>query len=105
MYIDGLAFVGAHFGSGSGPIVMDDVSCATTTSDQLLECSSAPLLTSDCTHAQDAGVGCDGKTILHCMVKINECTCLKSYSTMCKWGCSVGWSKCPKRGQSGSLYE
>lgn len=60
--IDALAFTGAHFGSGSGSIVMDDVSCATT-SDQLLECASSPLLTSDCTHSQDAGVGCNGKDV------------------------------------------
>ena len=39
---------------------MDDVTCTTTTSDQLLECASAPLLTSDCSHDEDAGVGCEG---------------------------------------------
>ena len=62
-FADGLAYTGAHFGSGSGTIAMDDVSCASTTSDQLLECESSPLLTSDCTHADDAGVGCDGKAL------------------------------------------
>ena len=57
--IDGIAYSNAHFGSGSGPIFLDDVQC-TSTSSQLLECYSRPILSHNCIHSADAGVGCEG---------------------------------------------
>ena len=57
--IDGIAYSNAHFGSGSGPIFLDDVRC-TSTSSQLLECYSRPILSHNCIHSADAGVGCEG---------------------------------------------
>ena len=56
---DGRAFTNAHFGAGSGPIVLDDVQC-TSSSSQLLECSSRPIWSHNCLHSADAGVGCEG---------------------------------------------
>ena len=56
----GRAYTSAFFGSGTGPIYMDDVACALSAS-QLLECSSRPILSTDCLHSADAGVGCEGK--------------------------------------------
>ena len=58
-YIDGIAYSNAHFGAGSGPIFLDDVRC-TSTSSQLLECPSRPILSHNCLHSADAGVGCEG---------------------------------------------
>ena len=49
----------AHFGVGSGPIFLDDVQC-TSSSSQLLECPSRPILSHNCHHSEDAGVGCEG---------------------------------------------
>ena len=71
----GKAYTGAHFGAGNGPIFLDDVHC-TSSSDQLLECYSRPILSHNCLHFSDAGVGCEGvlpykclylnKTLLRC---------------------------------------
>ena len=57
---DGRAFSNAHFGAGTGPIVLDEVQCILSAS-QLLECSSNPIATHNCLHSADAGVGCEGK--------------------------------------------
>ena len=58
----GRAFSIAFFGAGTGPIFLDDVQCSLTSS-QLLECFSNPILTHNCLHTDDAGVGCEGKFI------------------------------------------
>ena len=55
----GIAYSSARFGVGTGPIYLDDVGC-TSSASQLLECSSRPILTHNCLHSADAGVGCDG---------------------------------------------
>ena len=62
MYSDVRAFSNAHFGAGSGPIFLDDVQCGPN-SNQLLECSSRPILSHNCLHSADAGVDCGGKPI------------------------------------------
>ena len=55
----GRAYTNAHFGAGTGPIFLDDVQC-TSSASQLLECSSRPILSHNCQHSDDAGVGCEG---------------------------------------------
>ena len=57
--IGGRAYGNAHFGAGSGPIFLDDVQCSSSAS-QLLECPSRPILSHNCLHSADAGVGCEG---------------------------------------------
>ena len=57
----------AHFGTGSGPIFLDDVQC-TSSSSQLLECPSRPILSHNCRHSADAGVGCEGMFFTKSMV-------------------------------------
>ena len=49
----------AHFGAGTGPIYMEDVTCSTSKT-SLLQCTSDPLLSGGCSHSQDAGVECEG---------------------------------------------
>ena len=61
--VGGTAYSNAHFGSGTGPIFLDDVQC-TSSSNQLLECSSRPILTNNCQHSDDAGVGCEGTLVI-----------------------------------------
>ena len=55
----GKVYTSAQFGAGSGQIFLDDVHC-TSSSDQLLECPSRPILSHNCNHSNDAGVGCEG---------------------------------------------
>ena len=55
----GIPYTNAYFGAGTGPIYLDDVAC-TLSASQLLECSSRPILTHNCEHHSDAGVGCEG---------------------------------------------
>ena len=52
----------AFFGAGTGPIYLNYVYC-TLSARQLLECSSRPILTDNCDHRTDAGVGCEGKIL------------------------------------------
>ena len=58
-YAGGIAYSNAYFGAGTGPIYLDNVAC-TSSASQLLECSSRPILTHNCRHSADAGVGCKG---------------------------------------------
>ena len=53
---DATAYHNAHFGQGSGTIVLDDVQC-TGTEERLVDCSY-DRSTLDCTHYDDAGVRC-----------------------------------------------
>ena len=65
--VGGIPYINAHFGAGSGPIYFTDVSCATRRSyreSSLFQCNSAPILSSDCTHSEDAGVKCEGMSII-----------------------------------------
>ena len=55
----GIVYSNAFFGAGTGPIYLDDVGC-TSSDSQLLECHSRPILTHNCLHSADAGVGCEG---------------------------------------------
>lgn len=57
-----MAYSGAHFGQGTGPIVYDDVICNGPET-ELLYCHHRELGISDCTHGEDVGVKC-GKEIL-----------------------------------------
>ena len=59
LHAAGIAYSNARFGAGNGPIYLDDVAC-TSSASQLLECSSRPILTHNCLHSADAGVGCEG---------------------------------------------
>ena len=60
--IGGVAYSNAYFGTGTGPIYLDDVAC-TLSASQLLECFSGPILAHNCDHHADAGVGCEGKFV------------------------------------------
>ena len=81
----GRAYTNAHFGAGSGSIFLDDVQC-TSHSNQLLECPSRPILSHNCLHSADAGVGCEGMTFSLTPKGILKPRCLTlSLSTMHNW--------------------
>ena len=59
---DALAFSGAHFGTGTGDIFLDDVGCSGTES-SLLDCSyvSGSNIYCHYGHSEDVSVRCQGK--------------------------------------------
>ena len=77
--VGGIAYSNAHFGAGTGPIFLDDVQCSSSVS-QLLECSSRPILSHNCQHSDDAGVGCEGITNCDTYIIISFAPCLHFFT-------------------------
>ena len=61
-FSDAIAYSGAFFGVGSGPILLDNVAC-TGSEAALINCTYDPI-TTDCSHFEDAGVQCQGTYII-----------------------------------------
>ena len=74
-FVDATAFSRAHFGQGSGAILLDNVAC-TGLEERLVNCSY-DRHTADCYHYQDAGVRCSTATrkiMCYTHTIIPECT-------------------------------
>ena len=93
--LGGEAYWNAHFGSGNGPIFMDNVRC-TTSLNQLLECPSRPILSHNCHHSADAGVGCEGVLSMQLVSSRKAQLLLQmlfphvTYSSMYNWSATTG---------------
>ena len=61
---DGIARYNSYYGSGSGPIWLDDVACSSYNT-KLLQCSSSPIGSHHCSNSDEAGVKCEGNEFLH----------------------------------------
>ena len=85
----GRAYSNAHFGSGSGQIFLDDVQC-TSSSSKLLECPSRPILSHNCLHSADAGVGCEGGNYTEWIRKKFIIHLYVAYSSMYKGSAETG---------------
>ena len=59
---DGLAILYSYYGAGSGQIWLDDVAC-TSSNTKLLQCFSSPIGSHSCSHSDEAGVKCEGRTL------------------------------------------
>nr|XP_054773383.1 deleted in malignant brain tumors 1 protein-like [Lytechinus pictus] len=53
----GTAYSNAHFGEGSGSIILDDVECGGTETN-ILDCPNNGAFDHNCVHGEDAGVSC-----------------------------------------------
>lgn len=60
LLLDATAFSLARFGQGTGPIQLDEVRCVGTET-MLGDCPANPIGVNDCSHVEDAGVGCQSK--------------------------------------------
>ncbi|KAL2102764.1 hypothetical protein ACEWY4_001932 [Coilia grayii] len=63
----------AHFGQGSGPIWMDEVSCEGSES-TLKNCKHQEWGTHNCKHAEDAGVRCSGHLVPRLINSTTHCS-------------------------------
>ena len=52
--------IDSGFGSGSGPIILDNVMC-TGNESNLFECSHNEILQNNCGHSEDVAVICDSE--------------------------------------------
>ena len=85
----GTPYYNAYFGVGTGPIYLDDVAC-TLSDSQLLECSSRPILSHNCNHHADAGVGCEGKCLSVLTLKLGlSKTLFFFYSSVQYWSSAI----------------
>ena len=57
-----MGYQNAHFGSGTGYILLDNVQCTGSESD-LLSCQHNAIGDNDCAHFEDAGVTCQGLSV------------------------------------------
>ena len=99
--IGGRAYSNAYFGTGSGPIFLDDIQCSSS-SEELLQCFSSPILSHNCLHSADAGVGCEGMfqkiSTESLRVAVQLLTCFNFFvlSSVYKWPAATCRRQCCK---------
>lgn len=64
-YVSATAALGsATFGPGSGPILYNELACIGNESN-ITDCNRHDTGAHNCSHSQDAGVVCEGQSVLH----------------------------------------
>ena len=63
MIIGSLPLREAYYGSGTGPILLDNVVCKGSESN-LLRCNHQPLFMTNCNHSEDAAVKCESNSYI-----------------------------------------
>ena len=53
----------SEYGSGSGPITLDNVVCPTGNEPDLLSCHHNPVYSHNCQHSEDVAVICESRSI------------------------------------------
>ena len=77
----GTAIGSASFGQGSGPILLDSVTCSGNES-TLASCGHLGVnVTSSCSHSEDAGMRCGGTVSGTLICVYMQCACV--YATQC----------------------
>ncbi|KAI4887686.1 hypothetical protein NFI96_005895 [Prochilodus magdalenae] len=82
----------AHFGQGSGPILLDGVGCSGSES-SIMECSHDGLGKHNCNHGEDAGVICSGHSEIRLVKGGGRCCGRVEIQHNGQWGtvCDDDW--------------
>ncbi|NXR51261.1 NETR protein, partial [Hippolais icterina] len=64
----------AHYGQGSGPILLDEVQCSGNEL-SLDQCKKSDWGQQNCDHIEDAGVSCDPFTVVHRLFLFSPAEC------------------------------
>ncbi|XP_058272777.1 deleted in malignant brain tumors 1 protein-like [Hemibagrus wyckioides] len=86
------AYQNAHFGQGSGPILLNNVQCSGS-ENNITQCSHRGFGSHDCYHYEDAGVSCSDGANIRLIGGTDSCSGRVEILRYGQWGtvCDEGW--------------